>query len=63
MSIFGTPSEIVILLFISIIMSIGLPLYFGLKFDWDPAEVETEVEPDAEASADISEGQAAADQP
>lgn len=36
--------EIVVWFLIAVLMAIGLPLYFGLKFNWDPATVELEME-------------------
>lgn len=42
--VLGTPVEIAVWFAIAIAMSILLPLYFGLKFDWDPATVELELD-------------------
>lgn len=52
-AVLGTPVEIVIWFGIAVAMSILLPLYFGLKFDWDPATIEVTTE---EYETDVEEG-------
>lgn len=53
MAVLGTPIEIVVWFAIAVAMSIGLPLYFGLKFDWDPTTIEVATD---EYETDIEEG-------
>ena len=40
MTVLGTPIDVVFWFAVAIGMSLLLPMYFGLKFEWDPSTVE-----------------------
>lgn len=55
MTVLGMPTAFVALVGLSVLMSIALPIWFAVKFDWDPSEVHVDVEESGATTGESAE--------